>query len=81
MLLENGDVYASESLTIYIGRVNQVGPAFIAQHGEPPEIAGLWCNRGWRVQLDRHFEEILPLARVQGLRLDTSPDVWLVSLP
>ncbi len=79
VLLENGDVYASQSLTAYIGRVNQEARAFMAQQGAPPEWPGLWCQRGWRVQLDRHFEELIITGRVQGLRLDASSGAWLVS--
>ena len=80
VLLENGDVYASQSLDSYIGRVNEAGRALIARQGQPPELPDVWCNRGWRVQLDRHFEELLPVGRVQGLSLDTSTGPWLVSL-
>ena len=80
VLLENGDVYASQSLDSYIGRVNEAGLALIARQGQPPELPGVWCNRGWRVQLDRHFEELLLAGRVQGLSLDTSSAPWLVSL-
>ncbi len=80
VLLESGDVYASQSLDSYIGRVNEVGLALIARQGQPPELPGVWCNRGWRVQLDRHFEELLLAGRVQGLSLDTSSAPWLVSL-
>ena len=78
VLLENGDVYASQSLNAYIGRINRDGLDVLAQLGKPPELPGIWCQRGWRVQLDRHFEELLFVGRVQGLRLDTSSSEWLV---
>lgn len=80
VLLENGDVYASQSLNAYIGRINQDGREVLAQLGKPPELPGIWCQRGWRVQLDRHFEELLFVGRVQGLRLDTSSSEWLIGL-
>ncbi len=80
VLLENGDVYASQSLSAYIGRINPAGRAFLAQQGAPPELPGVWCRRGWRVQLDRHFEELIPGGRIQGLSLDATPGAWLVSL-
>ena len=80
VLLESGDVYASQSLDSYMGRVNEAGLALIARQGQPPELPDVWCNRGWRVQLDRHFEELLLAGRVQGLSLDTSSAPWLVSL-
>ena len=79
MLLESGDVYGGPSLDVYLGRISLEGRALAAQQGQPPELPELWCRQGWRVQLDRHFEELLPAGRIQGLSLDTSAAVWTVS--
>ena len=79
VLLESGDVYGGPSLDVYLGRISPEGRALAAQRGGPPELPDLWCRQGWRVQLDRHFEELLPAGRIQGLRLDTSGAVWTVS--
>ncbi len=79
-LLENGDVYAGLSQDVYIGRIDQAGQEFLALQGQPPEDPGLWYQRGWRVQLDRHYDEFIPFGRIQGLNLNASPDGWTVSL-
>ena len=79
VLLESGDVYGGPSLDVYLGRVSLEGWALAAQQGGPPELPDVWCRRGWRVQLDRHFEELLLAGRIQGLSLDTSGAVWTVS--
>ena len=79
VLLESGDVYGGPSLDVYLGRISLEGRALAAQQGGPLELPELWCRRGWRVQLDRHFEELLPAGRIQGLSLDTSAAVWMVS--
>ena len=80
LLLESDDVYGGESPDVYIGRINQPGREFMAQQGAPPELPGAWCQRGWHVQLDRQYEEMLPAGRIQGLTLDTSTPLWTVSL-
>ena len=79
VLLESGDVYGGPSLDVYLGRISPEGRALAAQQGGPPELPDVWCRQGWRVQLDRHFEELLPAGRIQGLSLDTSAAVWTVS--
>ena len=79
VLLESGDVYGGPSLDVYLGRISLEGRALAAQRGGPPELPELWCRQGWRVQLDRHFEELLPAGRIHGLSLDTSAAVWTVS--
>ena len=79
VLLESGDVYGGPSLDVYLGRINLEGRTLAAQQGGPPELPELWCRQGWRVQLDRHFEELLLAGRIQGLSLDTSAAVWTVS--
>ena len=79
VLLESGDVYAGPSLDVYLGRISLEGRMLVAQQGGPPELPDVWCRQGWRVQLDRHFEELLLAGRIQGLSLDTSGAVWTVS--
>lgn len=79
VLLESGDVYGGPSLDVYLGRISSEGRGLAAQQGGPPELPDVWCRRGWRVQLDRHFEELLLAGRIQGLSLDTSAAVWTVS--
>lgn len=79
VLLESGDVYGGPSLDVYLGRISPEGRALAAQQGGPPELPDVWCRQGWRVQLDRHFEELLLAGRIQGLSLDTSAAVWTVS--
>ena len=79
VLLESGDVYGGPSLDVYLGRISPEGRTLAAQRGGPPELPDLWCRQGWRVQLDRHFEELLLAGRIQGLSLDTSAAVWTVS--
>ena len=79
VLLESGDVYGGPSLDVYLGRISPEGRTLAAQRGGPPELPDVWCRQGWRVQLDRHFEELLLAGRIQGLSLDTSAAVWTVS--
>lgn len=80
VLLENGDVYAGGSLDVYVGRINEGGRTFLGRQGQPPELPGLWCQRGWRVRLARQYEEMLPAGRIEGLNLDASSAGWVVSL-
>ena len=79
-LLENGDVYGGPALDVYLGRINRAGRRVMERRGGAPELPDLWCERGWRVRLDGHFEDLLPHGRIRGLRLDASADVWGVSL-
>lgn len=80
VLLENGDVYGGPALDVYVGRINRAGRRVAARRGEAPKLSDLWCERGWRVRLEGHFEDLMPYGRIRGLRLDTSADVWGVSL-
>ena len=79
-LLENGDVYGGPALDVYLGRINRAGRRVMERRGGAPELPDLWFERGWRVRLDGHFEDLLPHGRIRGLRLDASADVWGVSL-
>ena len=80
VLLESGDVYGGAKLDVYLGRINPPGQELMARQAGPPELPDLWCQRGWRIQLNRHFEDLLPAGRIQGLTLDTSAPLWTVSL-
>ena len=80
VLLASGDVYGGANLDVYLGRINPPGQELMARQGGPPELPDLWCQRGWRVQLNWHFDDLLPDGRIQGLTLDTSAPLWTVSL-
>lgn len=80
VLLASGDVYGGANLDVYLGRINPPGQELMARQGNPPELPDLWCQKGWRIQLIRHFEYLLPAGRMQGLTLDASTPLWTVSL-
>ena len=76
-LLTDWRVYAAGDQMAYVGDIDEIGKAAIANL-DPQEIPH-WGKNGWRVRLDRPFEDMIPLGRTRGLQLAIG-DEWSITL-